>query len=36
MAKTERGKKVVPAKQYALKIKGKTVRLSCHKRSTHN
>jgi len=36
MAKTEKGKKVVPVKPYARKVDGKKVRVKRHKRSTPN
>jgi hypothetical protein len=34
MAKTGKGKKVVPVKPYSRKVNGKTVRVKRHKRST--
>ncbi len=36
MAKTDKGKKVVPVKPYSYKRNGKTVRVKRHKRSTPN
>lgn len=34
MAKTQKGKKVVPVKSYRRKVKGKTQKVQQHKRST--
>lgn len=34
MAKTDKGKKVVPVKPYTRKVNGKKVRVKRHKRST--
>ena len=36
MAKTEKGKKVVPVKPYNRKVNGKSVKVKRHKRSTPN
>jgi len=36
MAKTEKGKKVVPVKPYTRKVDGKKVKVKRHKRSTPN
>lgn len=36
MAKTNKGKKVVPVKPYTRKVGGKTIRVKKHKRSTPN
>ena len=36
MAKTDKGKKVVPVKPYSYKRSGKTVKVKRHKRSTPN
>ena len=36
MAKTKKGKKVVPVKPYTRKVSGKTQRVKRHKRSTND
>jgi len=36
MAKTEKGKKIVPVKPYTKKVEGKKVEVKRHRRSTPN
>jgi len=36
MAKTEKGKKIVPVKPYTKKVNGKPVKVDGHRRSTPN